>query len=130
MQNLLAGLDPDTLGEQVRIAWVRNAEARGDAPPHHLTPWAELDAQNKQVDREIGTWLLHHIGERLIAITEGRAAEYAEKAQRKAEPGTVNVDTHCARSIAEALAHLGVDLRIAVGTPSPGDLPQERTVGG
>ncbi len=50
-------VDREALGMEVRRVWVDFARSQPNPKPHHLAPWADLDAPSKEVDRIIGETL-------------------------------------------------------------------------
>lgn len=51
----------EKLGELVRMVWVECARKSPDPKPAHLTPWADLDEWNKEVDRRIGEHIAQYV---------------------------------------------------------------------
>ena len=51
----------EKLGELVRMVWIECARTLPDPKPSHLTPWADLDEWNKEVDRRIGERIARYV---------------------------------------------------------------------
>jgi hypothetical protein len=49
--------DRERAGRIVRTVWVQLARERSDTNPAHLTPWPELNAQDRDIDERIGVAL-------------------------------------------------------------------------
>ena len=52
--------DRDTLGEQVRLAWVKWANQQPSPKPSWLVPYTELSEPDKEADRQIGEWIVRY----------------------------------------------------------------------
>jgi hypothetical protein len=50
----VGNLDPDFLGQVVRMAWVKWAHEQDSPKPHWLEPWESLSEVDKEADRCIG----------------------------------------------------------------------------
>lgn len=66
-------------GRIVREIWVQRAHERGDTRASHLTPWPELDEENRQLDMRIGA--------ALVADERAQQAEAARDSGRDLEAG-------------------------------------------
>ncbi len=50
--------DYDTLGQQVRQAWIDYRLETGDRKPSHIAPWAEISEWDREADRRIARALV------------------------------------------------------------------------
>ncbi len=50
--------DFDTLGQQVRQAWIDYCLETGDRKPSHIAPWAEISEWDREADRRIARALV------------------------------------------------------------------------
>jgi hypothetical protein len=67
---------PDTLGELVRMAWVRWAEKQPSPKPSWLVPWSELGEADQEADRMIGITVSLHALAALLDIAYGQEAPH------------------------------------------------------
>lgn len=71
-------IDPDTLGQLVRRAWLAWARRQPDPKPSWLVEWQDLDDGQKTVDREIGAAVFAFALREIYQSQFGATGEFPE----------------------------------------------------